>query len=241
MSIFRTTIAPLSQDACSVTRRPRWFLSLALACAASGSLAVTATAESLDGHLVATNQRALAPLGDGSSGLGGPSIFGGEERLPSTTEQQRLKLPPLEAMTTAMDKIGTGSLPASFNRDHPNITEVLPEQVAERDPSWNWSTYCFSAPNTFSNPLYFEDVMLERHGHERFPMLQPAVSGVRFFATVPALPYLMTVRPPCECEYKMGHFRAGDCVHPYLQRPPYERKAAVMQGLTTAGWVVGLP
>ncbi len=44
-------------------------------------------------------------------------------------------------------------------------------------------------------PLYFEEVNLERYGRTCGP-LQPALSGVRFFATIPSLPYAMTVLPP---------------------------------------------
>jgi hypothetical protein len=67
------------------------------------------------------------------------------------------------------------------------------------------------------------------------------ISGARFFATVPMLPYLMTVRPACECEYKMGHFRSGDCVYPYIQRPPYVRNAAIVEAAAIAGASVALP
>jgi hypothetical protein len=83
--------------------------------------------------------------------------------------------------------------------------------------------------------------MLERHGHERYPLLQPMISGTRFIATVPMLPYLMTVRPACETEYKMGHFRAGDRVYPYFQRPPYVRNAAVVEAAAVAGGFIALP
>lgn len=241
MSIFKTAIALSGETPASVFRQPRWLAAVAVACVTGSTMAATASAQTL-GERVLTAARQIQPImEEDSSRLGGKSIFGGDERLPSISDQQRLVLPPLAAATTAMDEIGNSSLPESFTTEAAAHSEVLNEQIEQRDPTWAWSTYHFSAPNTFSNPLYFEDVMLERHGHERFPAIQPVVSGARFFATVPMLPYLMTVRPPCECDYKMGHFRSGDCVYPYLQRPPYERKAAVVQALSTAGAAVALP
>lgn len=175
------------------------------------------------------------------SRLSGESIFGGEESLPRANDVGRISLPPIRVVTTATDRIGNGSLPTPFSGPDADPGAPLAEQPETRDASWNWSIYQFSAANTFSHPLYFEDVMLERHGHERFPMLQPLVSGGRFVATVPMLPYLMTVRNPCSFEYKLGHYRAGDRVYPFVQRPPYVRKAAVVEALSIAGGAVAVP
>lgn len=173
--------------------------------------------------------------------LGGQSIFGGEERLPGVGDNGRLTLPEISTATTSTRSIGNGSVPQPFYDEEDQREEPLFEAIHQRDPAWGWSLYTFAAANTFSHPLYFEDVMLERHGHERFPKLQPMISGARFFATVPMLPYLMTVRPPCDCEYKMGHFRTGDCVYPYLQRPPYVRNAAIVEAAAITGAAVILP
>jgi hypothetical protein len=173
--------------------------------------------------------------------LGGESIFGGEERLPTVTDGGRLNLPPISTATTSTDRIGNGSVPRPFFDEAKQPETPLPEAVQQRDDQWLWSVYSFAAANTFSHPLYFEDVMLERHGHERFPKLQPMISGARFFATVPMLPYLMTIRPPADCEYKLGHFRPGDCVYPYIQRPPYVRNAAIVEAAAITGTAVILP
>ncbi len=99
----------------------------------------------------------------------------------------------------------------------------------------------FAAANTFSHPRYFEDRMLERHGHERFPYLQPMVSGAKFFGTFPMLPYLMTVSPPADIEYQLGYFRSGTAVYPYVQRPPYQRDAVIVQGSSIASGIIAIP
>ncbi len=183
------------------------------------------------------------PTGNDSNSvvkLGGASIFGGADRLP-TVANSSLSLPPIMAATTKVEKIGNGSTPTRFRDDADTPTGDLPESGYERAANWYASTYQFAAANTFSNPRYFEDVMLERHGHERYPSLQPLVSGARFFATVPMLPYVMTVRPPCECESQLGYFRPGSCVYPYVQRPPYVRNALIVEASAVAKGIVIIP
>jgi hypothetical protein len=145
------------------------------------------------------------------------------------------------AATTGVSEIGNGSTPKEFRSPEEAPISDLPESGTDRDLAWVPTNYQFAAANTFSHPRYFEDRMLERHGHERFPHLQPIVSGARFFGTFPMLPYLMTVRPACDCESQLGYFRPGDCVHPYLQRPPYQRDAVIVEGAAIAGGIIAIP
>ncbi len=211
-------------------------LSLAVLCLALSpldNLAAQDTARTLGGQPTGAGQ----PTG---GGLGGDSIYGGTERLPAVAAGE-LALPPIMAVTTDINKIGNGSAPKSFREESETPIGDLPEAGTDRDAGWVSTTYQFAAANTFSNPRYFEDVMLERHGHERYPHLQPMVSGARFFATFPMLPYLMTVRPPCECESQMGYFRPGSCVYPYRQRPPYDRNAVIVEACSVARGVIAIP
>ena len=123
----------------------------------------------------------------------------------------------------------------------------MPESGNERADVWNWTICSWAAANTFSNPRYFEDRMLERHGHQRLANhrfgkhLQPVASGARFFATVPMLPYLMTVRDPCDCEYTLGYYHAGSRTPGLLQRPPLDRRALIMESAVVAGVMVAFP
>ncbi len=83
--------------------------------------------------------------------------------------------------------------------------------------------------------------MLERHGHQRFGMLQPFAAGTRFFVTVPMLPYLMTVREPCDCEYSLGYFQSGSRAPALYQRPPYSRRACIVESAAIAGAFIAIP
>ena len=84
-------------------------------------------------------------------------------------------------------------------------------------------------------PLYFEDVQLERYGHEVGPVLQPLLSSAHFFGNALILPYKMGIHPPNECQYALGYYRPGNCA-PYMIQPfPFSLRGAAAQ----AGFVTG--
>ncbi|WP_182865005.1 hypothetical protein [Stieleria mannarensis] len=150
----------------------------------------------------------------------------------------KLVLPPIKALTTGTSEIGNGELPLGFRQGEASPVVQLPESGLDRGLPWHWTARHWAAANTFSHPLYFEDRMLERHGHQRFPCLQPLASGGRFLAQAVSWPYLTAISPPSECQYSLGYYRAGSCVPALKQRPPYQRKAVASQvtavGVATA-------
>jgi hypothetical protein len=105
-----------------------------------------------------------------------------------------------------------------------------------RTEGWEKKVFTWQASHLRHRPVYFEDTMLERHGHTRRPAVQTVVSGVRFFATFPLLPYAMTVEPPRPATSTLGHFRPGSQAPSLLQRPPIQADA----GMVEAGTIVGL-
>ncbi len=151
------------------------------------------------------------------------------------------RLPELVAPSIATADIGDGNIPVGFRSGVDAPIYRLPESAAERDANWAWTLSHWAAPNTFSKPRYFEDRMLERHGHTRWGKLQPAASGARFFATVAMLPYLMTLQHPSECEYTLGYYRSGSRTPALLQRPPYDRRAAIVEAAAVAGAIIAFP
>jgi hypothetical protein len=162
------------------------------------------------------------------------------ERVP-LVDDGRFVLPTLIAATTETKDIGNGRTPEGFRAGEQSPTRLLPESAQQRQDTWQRTVGQWAAANTFSHPRYFEDRMLERHGHERCHYLQPLVSGARFFSQIPMLPYLATVRPPCDCEYTLGYYRSGSCAPPLLQRPPYERTAVAVEAAAIAGAIIAFP
>lgn len=107
------------------------------------------------------------------------------------------------------------------------------DQVAGR--SFAPSAIQWKASGLCHKPLYFEEVQLERYGHEIGPVLQPLVSTAHFFGNIAVLPYKMGIHPPSECQYALGYYRPGDCA-PYMLPPvPISLRGAAVQ----AGAVVG--
>lgn len=90
-------------------------------------------------------------------------------------------------------------------------------------------------------PLYFQEVNLERYGTSH-GFWQPVISGARFFATVPALPYLMTVHRPCVCRYWPHQFPAGRKAPCWEKEgPPFDLEAAGIEGLAVYGLILLIP
>jgi len=141
---------------------------------------------------------------------------------------------PLTDVTTAISAPG-GSMPKNAAAaEFPPLAEALREIDADR--GWAGFGYQWEASATVHRPLYFEEINAERYGYSRCRPLQPAISGARFFATVPALPYKMTAEPRCECVYPLGHYRPGSCAPHRPHCWPLQPKA----GLIEAGAVTGL-
>ena len=162
----------------------------------------------------------------------------------SQDDRGRFKLPTLAAPSTSTAKIGNGKTPEGFRGEVATPAVPLAESGDARQLDsgpWAWSVGRWSAANTYSHPRYFEDRMLERHGHERFPALQPMASGLRFFATVPMMPYLMTLSHPCDCESTLGYYRSGSCAPILHQQPPWDREAALVEAAAVASVIAIFP
>lgn len=169
---------------------------------------------------------------------GGLAVTGERDSLPEIVNG-RFQMPPLVAPSINTDDVGNGRTPEGFRSEVDRPLRLLPEDGSEHSQFWIFAHW--SAPNTYSYPLYFEDRMLERHGHERFGVLQPMASGVRFFATVPMLPYLTAISHPCDCQYTLGYFRPGSCAPKMYQRPPWDRRAVIAESAAVATGIIAVP
>ncbi|WP_037229359.1 hypothetical protein [Rhodopirellula baltica] len=162
------------------------------------------------------------------------------ERLPNVTGG-RIVLPSLRAVSLDTSTIGNGRLPDDFDSTEDVAAIALPEEPFARGMVAAGAVLPWAAPNTYSHPLYFEDRMLERHGHERWGCMQPIAAGARFFTTIPMLPYLATIQEPCDIVYSKGYYRAGSSAPCVMQRPPLERRAVVVEAAAIAGGIIALP
>ena len=120
-------------------------------------------------------------------------------------------------------------------------TECLIEQPTYQPRSWQASTITWKASNLCHKPLYFEEVNLERYGHDAGPFAQPVVSTAHFFVNIAVLPYKMGVHGPSECQYTLGYYRPGNCA-PWIVPPvPLSLRGALYQVGAVAGAIVLYP
>lgn len=89
-------------------------------------------------------------------------------------------------------------------------------------------------------PLYFEEANLERYGRACGPM-QPVVSGVRFFATIPSLPYAMTVHQPNKTYTTRWPYEAGWGAPKVKELQPLQFKPSLVQAGAITGLIFVVP
>lgn len=82
-----------------------------------------------------------------------------------------------------------------------------------------WSTfspmpigYAWTAPNIRYQPLFFENVRLERYGQTRGPWREVGDSSLHFFGSLALLPYHARFDDRLGCDYPLGFCRPGNRV-----------------------------
>jgi len=103
---------------------------------------------------------------------------------------------------------------------------------------FNWQ-----ATNFFHRPLYFDDTPLERYGQTKHPLIQPVVSGARFFGTFPILPYKMGTDRTGDCVSTLGYYRPGSCAPCVRERliPAWEADASLLEAGVALALIFALP
>ena len=169
------------------------------------------------------------------------------ELLPSGDTSERLPLAQepdsIEGIDIGIEPIGEIDLKRTADAQS---DEVPPDHASlvfdGKTRHWSASEIDWPLPATPAlsgefcyRPLYFEEANLERYGNRR-GCIQPAWSAVRFFATVPALPYLAAADPPDVCRYERYPYQAGRSAPRVKEMPPL----SIRGGLVEAGTAVGL-
>jgi hypothetical protein len=107
----------------------------------------------------------------------------------------------------------------------------------------NITQFNWQARNFFHRPLYFDDTPLERYGQTKHPLLQPVISGGRFFGTFLVLPYKMGIDRTGDCVSTLGYYRPGSCTPCIRERllPALEGDAALLEAGTALALIFILP
>lgn len=83
--------------------------------------------------------------------------------------------------------------------------------------------FAWAAPNIKYQPLYFEEVALERYGQTLPPNQQAFASGIHFFKSLVSLPHQMRHDAPSSCDYPLGFCRPGNTISYTIQRHYFGR------------------
>lgn len=139
----------------------------------------------------------------------------------------------------SLQNVGTGDIPDDATSGRMPASVPLPLAIdrgifLQSSKQWVPGGFCHQ-------PLYFEDAMLERHGHQRFPYLQPFVSAAKFYGTIPLAPYKWTLQRPLEDRHTLGSFRPGSPAPLIRQRLPYDEAAFSVQVGVSGATVVAIP
>jgi hypothetical protein len=182
------------------------------------------------------------PLDSIPAKLDDPKLDGSKkiEESPSIPRSKEpLRVGSLSIPNTSIAGIGTGTTPEDATDGR--LPDPMPLPYGpDREAGWSVKTKHWVAPVYCHQPTYYEDVMLEHHGHERCVVLQPVLSGARFYTGIFFIPYLATLRPPLQDIPSTGHYRAGSCAPALRQRAPYDPTAMKVQAAATAAGVVAL-
>jgi hypothetical protein len=162
-----------------------------------------------------------------------------EESPSIPRSKEPLRVGSLSIPNTSIAGIGTGTTPEDATDGR--LPDPMPLPYGpDREAGWSVKTKHWVAPVYCHQPTYYEDVMLEHHGHERCVALQPVLSGARFYTGIFFTPYLATLRPPLQDIPSTGHYRPGSCAPALRQRAPYDPTAMKVQAAATAAGVVAL-
>ena len=218
-----------------------WFIP-ALLCLIS----VSAFGQAIDIHVASPVSKMVATFQDQEEDLNDTATDEDpDEQVPASEAAESLQ--PLQnreigtkvsAVNLSMAGLGTGALPEPAEYEKFNVKMELPDGVV-RGATYKCVHWRASLIQT--NPLYFEEAMLERHGHDRWGYLQPFASGIRFYGTIALYPYIRTLQPPCECRYVLGHYRPGTCAPILKDHLPYDKRAAAVETLALASFFWAAP
>ncbi len=177
--------------------------------------------------------------------LGTSALFGSEDAPGPTQAASPFTIDfrggPVSMLTTNIEPRGD-KMPADVATARlDEIADLSHASVLLRE--WMGLRYSWDAPAFCHQPLYFEEVNLERYGYGRryARVFQPVLSGAHFFATVPLLPYKMAADPPWARVSNLGHYRPGSPAPYRVMHPSLSTRGGLAEAATVLGLIVLIP
>lgn len=168
-----------------------------------------------------------------------PVAAAAQDEFCASDEQLSASIKPLSAIPLDISP-PAGRLPPDCYAQRVRL-ELEPPYPTE-GPRTSWHHHVHWTPSGLAHfPTYLEDVPLERYGQGYAPLVQPVVSGVRFYGGVLTLPYRMGVEPPYRPIYDLGYERSGSAVPAVKEHLPWSWPGTLWQAGSVAGAALMLP
>lgn len=123
-------------------------------------------------------------------------------KVPSVASMIGPQVDPLEILQR--------SSPASSYESSAELIDYRTRVALSQDGGnefWSGRVYTWTAPNFYSQPLYFQQAKMELYDTSVSPCLRPVVSYAEFLGTIPILPYKFVVQPIQSRAYTLGQGR----------------------------------
>jgi hypothetical protein len=141
---------------------------------------------------------------------------------------------PLVMVDAEIDPAGRVPRDASEGLFQPASQTDTSRDVAETHVAW-------AASDLDHQPLYWQELMLERHGVSVAPRLQPWISGAHFFGNFLIMPYKLGLDHPHRFVSVYGQGRPGRPMPCVRERLPWENPAALSEAGAIAGLIWLIP
>ena len=136
---------------------------------------------------------------------------------------------PQRPMFGAWPRKGIRGISIDIRETNSNAPEDVSQQLLDSNRS-DWTqfhphhkVFAWAAPDIRYQPLYFEDVALERYGQTAGPHLQCYISAVNFFVDFVLLPHQFRHDCPGSCDHPLGFCRPGNTTPYTIQRHYFGR------------------
>lgn len=170
---------------------------------------------------------------------------------PDAGELQDIVFRPITEIEPFFDYSPTGTIKYEYLCPRP---KGAPEELMAQCPSlrrlpsigsteryFQPMQFQWQASNLFHNPLYFQDVSLERYGHTYPPYIQPFVSVAKASAQFAGLPYQMAIDSMWAHQYTVGYYRPGQPAPCLTYQIPFNLHAAAAAGGVWTGLIFIFP
>ncbi len=147
---------------------------------------------------------------------------------------RQLPISQISISVRAKSKSGDNTLPENGAELAFGPVPTVPAAMLDEFHSALPSSMARTSSSFSYQPLYFEQANVERYGRSRC-RLSCVASAMRFYATIPTLPYAMTVHHPNQNYFWHWPYKAGWYAPAVRERPPLNSKGSLVQSAAITG------